>query len=272
MGRMDGKVAVISGAARGQGRSHAVTLAREGASIVAFDICEPLKYPLTPGATEEDLAETQRLVEEQDQRCLTAKVDARDGAALKDLAERTMSEFGRVDTLVVNHGIWVVAPNSWDLEDESWDESINVLLTGPWKVTKAFIPKMIEGGRGGSIIITSSAMGTMPQPSAVAYTAAKHGVVGLMKVLAWELGEHYIRVNTINPGSIETKMLLEGGTYEAGKEYRPRFFESYRTLLPEESQPQPPSSISNAVLYLASDEGKYVTGISLPVDSGFSNF
>src|SRR6201999_632654 len=134
MGRLDGKVAVISGAARGQGRAHAVTLAREGASIVAFDVCEPLSSVMTPGATEEDLAETMRLVEEQDQRCVTSKTDARDLAGLQALAARAMGEFGRVDILLVNHGLWHVSANSWDdLEEDAWQESIDVMLTGAWK-------------------------------------------------------------------------------------------------------------------------------------------
>ena len=268
MGRLEGKVAVISGAARGQGRSHAVTLAREGASIVAFDICEPLKTVLTPGATEEDLAETQRLVEEEDQRCVTAKADARDLPALAALADRAMSEFGRVDVVLVNHGCWHVAPSAWELEEDEWTESVEVMLTGAWKVTKAFIPKVLEGGRGGSIVLTSSANGITVQPGAAHYCAAKAGVLHLMRVLAWELGRHRVRVNAVAPGGIETPMLLEGGTVERAQELHPEYLTNNRARLPIEWQPT--SSVSNAIAWLVSDDAAYVTGVTLPVDSGWS--
>jgi SDR family mycofactocin-dependent oxidoreductase len=270
MGRLDGKVAVISGVARGQGRSHAVTLAREGATIVGFDICEKLNYPLTPGATEEQLQETLRLVEEQDQRCLVQKADARDLGALTALADRAMDEFGHIDILVVNHGIWSVSPNSWVLEEDDWQESIDVLLTGAWKVCRAFIPKIIEGERGGSVVLTSSANGVTPQPGAIAYCAAKGGVIMMMRVLAKELGPHSVRVNTVNPGGIATPMLLDGGTVERALELHPDYIGNNRMSLPEEWLP--PESISNAVLWLVSDEAKFVTGTSIPVDAGWNNY
>ncbi|CAB5032928.1 MAG: mycofactocin-coupled SDR family oxidoreductase [Actinobacteria bacterium] len=270
MGRFTGKVAVVSGAARGQGRAHALQFAREGADIVAFDVCEPLKFPDHPGASMADLEETQRLVEAEGRRCIATKTDARDLAALRALADRAYSELGRVDVLVVNHGIWVVAPNSWDLTEESWQESIDVLLSGAWKVTAAFIPKIIEGGRGGSIVLTSSANGTKPQPGAVAYTASKHGVIGLMRTLAWELGPMGIRVNTVNPGSVATRMTQEGGTVEKSTELYPRFFTNDRSLLPIGWMP--PETISKAVAFLASDDAENITGVDLPVDAGWTNF
>jgi (+)-trans-carveol dehydrogenase len=269
MGRLDGKVAVISGAARGQGRAHAVTLAREGASIVAFDVCEPLASVMTPGATEEDLAETMRLVEEQDQRCVTSKTDARDLAELQGLAERAMGEFGRVDILLVNHGLWHVSANSWDdLEEDAWQESIDVMLTGAWKVCKAFIPKIVAGEQGGSVVLTSSVNGFTVQPGAGDYCAAKAGVIHLMHVLAWELGQHNIRVNAVCPGGIQTPMLLEGGTVERAVELHPEYIGNNRNRLAIEWQP--PESISNAILYLVSDDGFYTTGVALPVDAGWS--
>ena len=270
MGRLLGKVAVVSGAARGQGREHALHLAREGADIVAFDICEPLKYPDHPGASLADLEETGRLVEAEGRRCLTARVDARDLTGLRELADRTVVEFGRVDVLVVNHGIWVVASNSWDLEEDSWQESIDVLMTGAWKVTAAFIPKILDGGRGGSIILTSSAMGTKPQPGAIAYTAAKHGVIGIMRTLAWELGPLGVRVNAVSPGSVASLMTQEGGTVEKSTEMYPRFFTNDRSLLPVGWMP--PATISKAVVFLASDDAEHITGIDLPVDAGWTNF
>jgi (+)-trans-carveol dehydrogenase len=270
MGRLDGKVAVISGAARGQGRAHAVTLAREGASIVAFDICEKLKHPLTPGATEDQLRETMRLVEERDQRCLIQKADARDFGAMSELADRAMVEFGRIDILVVNHGLWTVDKNSWSVPDEVWQENIDVLLTGAWKVCKAFIPRILEGEQGGAIVLTSSSNGVTPQPGAIAYCAAKAGVIMMMKVLAKELGPHSVRVNTVNPGGIATPMLLEGGTVERALELHPEYIGNNRMALPEEWLP--PESIADAVLWLVSDDAKYVTGTSVTVDAGWNNY
>lgn len=263
---------MVSGAARGQGRSHAVALAREGASIVAFDICEPLAYPLTPGATDDDLQETVRLVEEHDQQCLAQKVDARDLDGLMALATRAMDALGRVDILVINHGIFSIAPNSWELDDASWSESIDILLTGVWRVTKAFIPKILEGGRGGSIVLTSSVNAVVPQPGAIAYCAAKGGVVSMGKVLAWELGEHDVRVNTILPAGTATPMAEEGGTVEMGEQNWPRWWQTNRTLLTKSPQHQPPQAISDAVLFLASDDARHITGTSFPVDSGYMTF
>jgi (+)-trans-carveol dehydrogenase len=269
-GRLTGKVAVVSGAARGQGRAHAVALAREGATIVAFDICEPLRTPMHPGASTEDLEETARLVEAEDQRCLSAKVDARDLSGLQTLADQAMAEFGRIDVLAVNHGIWAISENSWTLEEADWQESIDVLLTGAWKVTKAFIPKIIKGGRGGSVILTASVMGQHPQPSSVAYTCAKHGVLGLMRTLSWELGDYMIRVNAVLPGSVASRMTQEGGTVEKSAGWQPRFFGTDRALLPYGWMP--PEVISKAVVFLASEEAVAITGVAMPVDAGWSNF
>ncbi len=268
MGRLDGKVAVVSGAARGQGRSHAETLARAGASIVAFDICRKLDTSLTPGATEDDLAETRARVEATDHRCLTDVVDARDLGALQVLADQAVEELGRVDILCINHGIWTVAPNSWELEEDAWAEAIDINLTGAWKVAKAFVPKIIAGGEGGAIVLTGSTAAVQPQPSAVAYTAAKHGIIGIMRVLAKELGAYNIRVNAVNPGGIETAMLLEGGTVEKSMEYQPEHISHNRAMLPIEWQPA--SSISDAILWLVSDDARYVTGAMIPVDSGWT--
>ena len=270
MGRLEGKVAVVSGAARGQGRAHALRLASEGADIVAFDICEPFRTPRHTGATSEDLAETARLVEDMDRRCLSAEVDARDLPALTALAEQTVAEFGRVDALIVNHGIWAIEKNSWELDEADWQESIDVMLTGAWKVTKAFIPPMIEAGNGGSIVLTSSAMGQHAQPGSIAYTAAKHGILGVMRTLAWELGPESIRVNAIMPGSIHTSMTQTGGTVEKSAEWYPRFFGTDRSLLPVGWMD--PVVIANAAAFLVSDDAAFVTGVAMPVDAGWSAF
>jgi SDR family mycofactocin-dependent oxidoreductase len=267
MGRLDGKVIAISGMARGQGRAHAETLAREGADIVGFDISSGLKYPLTPIATPEQLRETVSLVEDQDRRCLAVDCDARDLPGLTAFAATAMHEFGRLDGLIVNHGIWSMAPNSWELEEESWQETIDVMLTGAWKVCKAFVPHIIAGDRGGAVVLTGSVNSVQPQPSGIAYTASKHGIAGIMKVLATELGEFNIRVNTVNPGGIATPMLLEGGSIEMATKYRPEWISHNRALLPVEWIP--PESVANAVLWLMSEEARYVTGAMIPVDSGW---
>lgn len=270
MSRLNGKVAAISGAARGQGRAHAVRLAREGADIVAFDICAPLDSPMHPGSTQEDLAETVALVEAEGRQCLSARADARDLDAMLDLAKRTEETFGRLDALIVNHGIWAIAENSWKLTEEDWNEGIGVMLTGAWKVTKAFIPNMIAAGHGGSIVLTSSAMGEKAQPGAIAYTAAKHGVLGMMRTLAWELGEHGIRVNALMPGTIGTRMTQEGGTVEQSSEWWPRFFSTDRALL--QGGWMPPEVIANAAAFLVSDDAEAITGTAIPVDGGWSAF
>jgi (+)-trans-carveol dehydrogenase len=271
VGRLDGKVAVISGAARGQGRSHAVTLAREGADIVAFDICAPLRFPLYPGATVADLEETARLVEAQGRRCLNAVADARDLPGLTALADRAVEEFGGVDILVANHGIWTVAPNSWELEEDSWLESIDVNLTGTWKVLKAFTPKIIAGGRGGVIVLIGSANGIRPQPAAIAYSTAKAGLLAMMRVLTHELGRLDIRVNAVNPGSIDTPMVSDGSTMAAASAFQARYWQYVASQIHLPIGIQPAQSVSDAILWLVSDEARYVTGAAISVDAGWAS-
>ncbi len=267
MGRLDGKVAVISGAARGQGRAHAVRLAAEGADIVAFDVCDGFTYTRAPAATVADLEETAAQVEALDRRCRIESADARDHPGLCELANASMADLGRIDVLVVNHGIWTVDRNSWDLPEESWQESIDVLLTGAWKVQKAFVPKIIEGGRGGSVVFTSSVNAVVPQPGAVAYCAAKSGMQMLMKVLAHELGPFEIRVNTVNPGSVDTP-IREGGNIEKSIEYYPHVFGEGPRIVLGGTRDRPPSIIADAVAWLVSDEARFVTGALIPVDAG----
>lgn len=267
MGRFQGKVVVISGAARGQGRAHAVKLAAEGADVVAFDICDGFKFTRHPAATLEDLEQTQKEVEALGRRCLARKVDARDLNALLQLADDAMTQFGRIDVLIVNHGIWAVDKNSWELPEESWQESIDVMLTGAWKVQKAFVPKMLEGGRGGSVVFTSSTNGIIAQPGAIAYCAAKAAHLMMTKVLAHELGQHNIRVNAVSPGRTDTD-LIEGGTVDFSMEHWPEYFGHGARVLLGGDPRRPASAIADAVAWLASDEAKFVTGVNVPVDSG----
>jgi NAD(P)-dependent dehydrogenase (short-subunit alcohol dehydrogenase family) len=244
-------------------------LASEGADIVAFDICEKLEHSLAPGATEADLAETASRVESYDRRCLAVKADARDLLALQGLADSATKAFGRVDCLVVNHGLWTVAENSWELEEAMWDETIDHMLTGAWKVCKAFIPAMLATGRGGAIVIISSVNGIVPLPGSIAYCVAKAGEIQMMRVLARELGKSNIRVNVVAPGGVATPMTQEGGTAEKALEYHPDYvFE--RSALP--GGMLAPQSISDAVVWLLSDQAAFVTGAVIPVDAGWGTF
>jgi SDR family mycofactocin-dependent oxidoreductase len=267
MTRLAGKVAVITGVARGQGRSHATTLAREGADIFGFDLCAGHAFATADPSTEADLRETVRLVEDLDRRCIARKADARDLTTMQDLAELAIAEFGHVDILVINHGVWSNAPNAWEYEEGAWNESIDTMLTGAWKVAKAFVPKILASGRGGAIVLTGSVNATNSQPGGAGYNAAKHGLVALMRTLAKELGRYSVRVNMVNPGGVDTPMIHTGETTANALEWYPEYFGTSRYLLPVEIQP--PQSISDAALWLVSDESAYVTGIMVPVDAGW---
>lgn len=271
MGRVDGKVALITGAARGQGRSHAVRLAQEGAEIIAVDSCANAKTTPYAQATREDLDETVRLVEELDRRVLARVADVRDLDALQSAVADGVSEFGHLDIVAANAGIASFAP-AWELSVETWQEMIDVNLTGVWKTCKATIPQMLEQGTGGSIVLTSSTAGLVAFGNLAHYTAAKHGVTGLMRVLAVELAQHGIRVNSVHPTIVNTDMVQNQAIYElfTGVEgaTREQATEAYQNV---NALPIPwvdPVDISNAVLWLASDEARYVTGTTQVVDAG----
>ena len=273
-GRMQGKVAFITGAARGQGRAHALRLAQEGADIVAVDICADIDTvtPYYPLATEEELAETVRGVEALDRRIVARKADVRDLDGLQAAFDEGLAEFGHVDTVVANAGIATYG-KAWELTGEQWKDMVDVNLTGVFHTAKVAIPSMIEAGRGGSILFTSSIGGLKGIQNVAHYVACKHGIVGLMRTLANELGPHSIRVNTIHPTNVDTIMIQNPGTWamfspgdpEPSREKAMPGFLSLNTL------PVPwiePVDISNAVLFLASDEARYVTGVTFPVDAG----
>ncbi|MBD0735825.1 mycofactocin-coupled SDR family oxidoreductase [Streptomyces sp. CBMA29] len=273
MGRVEGKVAFITGAARGQGRSHAVRLAQEGADIIAVDICEDVPSAGYPGATDEDLAETVRQVEKLDRRIVATKADVRDFGALKAAVDDGVAQLGRLDIVAANAGIGVI-PDTLDvLDSQRWRDVIDINLTGVWKTAKAAIAHIKAGGRGGSIILTSSEAGLRAYPHAGHYVAAKHGVVGLMRTLALELAPDGIRVNSIHPTQVDTAMIQNEMTY---KLFRPDlehptaedFAEVSRSVIALPIPWVEPVDISNALLWLASDEGRYVTGVTLPVDGG----
>jgi SDR family mycofactocin-dependent oxidoreductase len=264
-GRLEGKVALVSGAARGQGRSHAVRLAQEGADIIAFDVCKQLASVPYPMAVPEDLKETARQVENLDRRIIAREADVRDAAAVRAIVEEGVSELGRLDIVSANAGIASFAENTWTLEEDAWEEMLAVNLTGVWKTVKAAVPSIINAGNGGSIILTSSTAGIKGMAGIAHYDAAKHGVVGLMRTLAIELAPHSIRVNTVHPTGVNTPMVVND--YMATFLETPDFSSNMQNLLPVELVE--PVDISNAVLWLASDEARYVTGVSLPVDAGF---
>ena len=270
MGRLDGKVVLITGGARGQGRSHAVTFAREGADIVLSDICAPLPGVTYPAATSEDLAETVRLVEKLDRRCVAGQADARDSEAMGALVNSAIDQFGRIDVLFVNHGVGHSAAWS-ETTDEIWDTAISVNLTGAWRTARVVIPHMIENG-GGSIIFTTSAATKTTYYNLSHYTASKAGVAGLMRTLAAELAPHSIRVNAVAPSAVDTPLgfnqanldLFTGGP-GATKEDALRVYETLNLLPVGLLEPE---DISNAAVFLASDEARYVTGVELSVDAG----
>jgi SDR family mycofactocin-dependent oxidoreductase len=272
-GRVAGKVAFITGAARGQGRSHAIRLAQEGADIIAVDICEDVPGIPYPGPTEADLAETAKQVEALDRRIVATKADVRDYPALKAAVDDGVAQLGRLDIVSANAGIGTSPVKAWEMDDSTWQTMIDINLTGVWHAAKAAIPHLIEGGNGGSIILTSSAAGLKAYENIAHYVSAKHGVVGLMRTLALELAPYMIRVNSIHPTQVDTDMIQNEATYRL---FRPDLEHPSKEDFATASQsvnalPIPwvePVDISNAVLFLASDEGRYITGVTLPVDAG----
>ena len=272
MGRVDGKVALITGAARGQGRSHAIRLAEEGADIIAVDICTDLDTTGYAGATSEDLDITTKLVEELDRQIIARQVDVRDSAGLTAVVDEAVAELGHIDIVLGNAGICSFGL-SWELSDEVWQEMIDVNLTGVWKTTKAAIPHMISRGSGGSIILTSSVAGLTGVGLGAHYSAAKHGVVGLMRTLAVELAQQGIRVNSVHPTTVETPMVDNPALFQlmvptVENPTREQVCDVITGLNAMKIPWIQPVDVSNAVLFLASDESRYITGVQLPVDAG----
>lgn len=275
MGKLDGKVAFITGAARGQGRSHAVRLASEGADIVAVDLCADLDEVAYALATTDDLAETAALVEKEGRRVITHQADVRDYDALRSAADDAVTQLGRIDVVIANAGIAAMPTNFDDQAwlGQVWDAVIGVNLTGVWNTVRAAAPAIVEGGNGGSIVLISSTAGlkglTSPGGSigSEAYVASKHGVVGLMRAFAVELSTHSIRVNTIHPTGVRTPMVENEALQEFLATF-PAAMNSITNLLPVELLEA--GDISDAVAFLASDDSKFITGVTLPVDAGFT--
>jgi hypothetical protein len=267
VGLLDGKVAFVTGAARGQGRSHSVRLAREGASVIAIDIGGPVSPSNGyPAATTADLEETARLVEAEGRPVLTRLVDVRDSDALKLVLDAGVARFeGRLDVVVANAGIcnW---SRFWEMSEEQWLTLLDVNLTGVWRTMKAAVPHMLNAGNGGSIITVSSVAGIKSLPGQAHYSAAKHGVVGLTKSAAIELGEYSIRVNSIHPWGVATAMAEDPCT-EQMLTAHPNYLASFGSALPNIPLADP-EDVSDGVVWLASDSSRTVTGTQLTLDMG----
>ncbi len=272
-GRVEGKVAFITGAARGQGRAHAVRLAQEGADIIAIDICKPIDTVEFALGSPEDLAETADLVKGQNRRIYTAEVDVRDYDALNAAVDAGVEQLGRLDIIVANAGIGNGGGPLDKITEHVWDDMMDVNLTGVWKTVKAGVPHVLAGGRGGSIILTSSVGGLKSYPNTGHYIAAKHGVVGLMRSFAVELGQHNIRVNSVHPTNVNTPLFMNDVTKRL---FRPDLENPTADDMAVVAQMMhvlpigwvEPEDIANAVLFLASDEARYITGVTLAIDAG----
>jgi SDR family mycofactocin-dependent oxidoreductase len=272
MGQLAGAVACITGAARGQGRSHALALAREGCAIIALDSCAPgatVPYPL---ATEEDLAATASAVEALGASIVTAVVDVRDLAGMTAVVADAVAELGRLDIVCANAGISTPAP-TLTMDEQTWQDTVDVNLSGVWKTCRATVPHIVAGRRGGSVIITSSAATEIISGNIAHYTASKYGLIGLMKVMAKELAPERIRVNTIHPTGVKTPMILNEPMYRLFRPdledpTRADFEESARGHNPMGIFALEPEDVSRAVLYLAGESGRYITGSTFMIDAG----
>lgn len=271
MQRLRGKVALVTGAARGIGRAQAVRFAQEGADIIALDLCGPVDTASCPPATPDDLRDTARAVRDAGGRVVTSIVDVRDGDALRAATDAGVEQLGGLDIACATAGI-ASSGGALELTEEQWCTMLDVNLTGVWQTCKAAAPHLIAGG-GGALILTSSIAGLRGLVGVAHYTAAKHGVVGLMRTLAKELAPHMIRVNTIHPTNVDTPMIqndMVRAKFRPDRENptREEFAEAAMTM---NMLPIPwvePLDIANAALFLASDEARYITSVSLPVDAG----
>jgi len=268
-GKLEGKVAFITGAARGQGRSHAIRLAEEGADIIAVDICAQIASVAYPMATPEDLAETVKAVEALDRRIVARQADVRDEAGLRAAFEAGVAELGPVDIVLANAGI---APMTLAEElHHAWQDVIDVNLTGVFNTVEIAIPSMIQRGAGGAIVLTSSTAGLIgiggPSRGGLGYTASKHGVVGLMRSYANSLAPHSIRVNTVHPTGVNTPMVVND-IMQAWLDANSHAANAMTNALPVGMIE--PVDVSNAIVWLVSDDARYITGVALPVDAGFT--
>jgi SDR family mycofactocin-dependent oxidoreductase len=270
MGKLDGKVVFITGAARGQGRSHAVLLAEEGADIIGIDICEQVPTVGYPMATQDDLDETVCLVEKTGRRMYAAKADVRDQAELKAAFEAGFAEFGRIDVVLANAGVMDFQIKPYPNSEQAWKDSIDIMLTGVWNTLQATVPKLIEQNEGGSIIITASTAGTRVVTTNFdggvdGYNAAKHGLKALMTGYAGKLAPLNIRVNSVHPTAVSTPMVVNE-FFGEWAQHEPEILAAYTNAMPVINIEA--IDVSRAVLFLVSDDGRYITGHALVIDGG----
>ncbi|OBJ44808.1 hypothetical protein A5630_15485 [Mycolicibacterium mucogenicum] len=276
MNRFNSQVVFITGAARGQGRAHAVRFAAEGASIIAVDACAPMPGTKYSMATEQDLAETRRLVESVGGQIVIVRADVRSQAQLDRAVAEGVERFGGLDVVIANAGIFTHTENTWLMTEEEWSTTIDVDLSGVWRTCKAAIPALIAGGRGGSILMISSSNGYRAEKGHSSYGAAKLGMVALMRTLAAELADHLIRVNTVHPTTVKTDMMWNDamleifGTGHTTATIDPEVW--WKTASSINLLPTPvlePDDVSALLLFLASEEGRFITAAEVPIDAGY---
>jgi len=276
MGQLEGKVALVTGAARGQGRSHALRLAEAGVDIVALDLMEPIASVSYPMPTEADLEETVAGVEKLDRRIVARKADVRVRSQVQAVVDEGLATFGRLDIVVANAGIATPGAPFHLIPEQQWDDAMAVNVKGVWNTCAVAVPHLIERGQGGAIVITASGAGLRAAPHIADYVASKHAAVGLMKTMANELAQHYIRVNAVCPSTVDTPMIQNEALYRL---FRPDLadpgredaVEAFRAMNPIPEPWLDVRDISAAVLWLVSDEARYITGVALPVDLGLDN-
>jgi SDR family mycofactocin-dependent oxidoreductase len=271
-GLLAGQVAMVTGAARGQGRSHALALAREGANIIALDACAPIATVPYPLSAKADLETTAEQVEALGSRVVHGVVDVRDLAEMDQFIRDAVADLGRLDIVCANAGISTPSP-TLEMTEETWQTTIDINLTGVWKTCKATVPHIVAGNRGGSVIITSSSATAMISRNIAHYTASKHGLIGFMRVLAKELAPYRIRVNTLHPTGVNTPMILNEPMYRL---FRPDLADPTREDFEASARSHhalgvsavEPEDVSAAVIYLAGPSGRYVTGSTFMLDAG----
>ncbi len=273
MGQLDGQVAFITGLARGQGRSHALTLANEGADIIGLDLCGEIDSTTYPGSTPADLEETERLIKETGRRAVLSQADVRDYGQVAAAFARGLQQLGRVDIVVPNAGI-CAGGKTWEIATDAWREMVDINLTGAWHAVKASVPTLISQGQGGSVVFIGSTEALKGAENMSSYAASKHAITGLMTCLARELGQYNIRVNSVNPTCVDTNMiqnpyvwgLFQPDNSNPTRESVEDAFTSTHIL------PVPwmePVDVSRSILYLVGESGRYVTASTLTIDAGF---